>query len=697
MHSQGALMNALKSLKVGTKLIGGFSAVTLIVVAVAVIGYFNMASINAGMTTLYEDRTVPIHELGEVDMLLYKTRGDVYKYILLPDEQTATLASITANRAEIDRFLDLYRATNLVAEEVTALATLDAAWVDYQAAVTDVIAQVDAGDSAGAVDNLRDGSPASESRKRVGAAIDDLLAINVRVAEETHLQGEATFANASLTLLVATAFAALLALGLGIVITRAITVPLGKVAQAAAGIAAGDLRQTVDVSSSDEVGQMARSFSQMIDYLKSMAVVAEQMADSDLTHAVKPLSEHDALGTAFARMIDSLRGVVGQVTENATALGAAATQLASAAGQAGAATNQIAATVQEVARGTTQQTSGVTQTASGMEQMKRAIDGVARGAQEQAGAVGKVAAITERLSGAIKQVSGNAQTVTHDSANAAQAAQAGAETVALTIKGMDAIKTKVGVSATKVREMGERSDQIGAIVETIDDIASQTNLLALNAAIEAARAGEHGKGFAVVADEVRKLAERASSATKEIGGLIAGMQRTVADAVRAMDEGAREVENGAAAANQSGDALAAILKAAQAVQVQASAALQASDQMSQLSTQLIEATEGVSAVVEENTAATEEMAAGSTEIVQAIEGIASISEENSAAVQEVSASAEEMSAQVEEVSASAQSLSTMAEGLQQIVAQFKLSADRTGSSQTVAVRAARAIHAVPVR
>jgi methyl-accepting chemotaxis protein len=261
---------------------------------------------------------------------------------------------------------------------------------------------------------------------------------------------------------------------------------------------------------------------------------------------------------------------------------------------------------------------------------------------------------------------------------AAGAVDKGTSSAQQTAGKMARIKSAVSQASETVSALGAKSGQIGAIVETIDDIAEQTNLLALNAAIEAARAGEQGKGFAVVADEVRKLAERSSRATKEIGALIAEVQRETRAAVDAMQVGAAEVDDGARLAEASKAALNEIRCAAEARET---AFARISDAHVAIRTAVDEAESSAAAIWSTVTSAKDAAGAmleSSRAVAEATDSIAAVAQENSASAEEVSAATEEMSAQAEEVMASAASLTELATRLEAVVALFRL--DQAGGS-----------------
>ncbi|MCE1252896.1 MAG: methyl-accepting chemotaxis protein [Anaerolineae bacterium] len=488
------------------------------------------------------------------------------------------------------------------------------------------------------------------------------------------VQTNDTISNTRNILIITLVVAILLGLFFGVVISRSITQPLGKVMQAAAYIARGELNRDMQINnirSKDEMGEMAATFQEMVLYLQKMADAATSIAGNDLTIAVEPASRDDVLGNAFSQMVVNLRDLINQLSTSVALLNGTSNQLAVAAGQAGEAATQITATIQQVAKGISQQSESISNTANSITQTSNAVAGVAKGAQEQAVAVGKASQVTSEISNVIEHVAESARGQARDSAESVKSTDNSVLMVEDTIRGMQAIKNKVDLSTEKMKEMNERSNQIGAIVELIDDIASQTNLLALNAAIEAARAGEHGKGFAVVADEVRKLAEKSAAATREISGLVKGIRESVEKTLGSMAESVVEVERGVNLSAQSRQALNDLKDSAEKSRKSGEQIVQAAEQMSKLAGDLVMSVDSVSAVVEENTAATEEMAASSNEVSDAIENIASVSEENSASAEEISASSEEMTAQVAEVTSSAVALAEMARSLQDMVARFK--------------------------
>jgi methyl-accepting chemotaxis protein len=349
----------------------------------------------------------------------------------------------------------------------------------------------------------------------------------------------------------------------GALLTRNIAGPLREVSAAAQKIASGDL--SVGVISNgrrDEVGVLAATFTEMTNSLGQMARVAEQISDGDLTVDVKPKSDKDVLGKAFAVMVEKLRRIIGEMQQSIGVLSSSA--------------QQIVATTTQVAAAATETATAVAETTTTVEEVKQ----TAQLATQKA-----------------KYVSDSAQRAT-------QVSESGRKSAADSIEAMKQIREQMESIAESIVRLSEQGQAIGEIMLTVNDLAEQSNLLAVNASIEAAKAGEQGKGFAVVAQEVRNLAEQSKQATIQVRGILNDIQKATNAAVMVTEQGSKAVDAGVKQSVQAGESVQKLGESiAEAAQAATQIAASSQQQMAGMD-QVVQAMENIKTASTQNVSST---------------------------------------------------------------------------------------------
>jgi methyl-accepting chemotaxis protein len=453
---------------------------------------------------------------------------------------------------------------------------------------------------------------------------------NRRVLDERR-QSDETAATATIVIAL---FSTMLALGLGVIIAYStagsVTGALNSLIQVAQQIGkSGDLEHEIDIKRNDEIGELARTFDDMVTYLKEMAAVSEAIAGGDLAVEVQPRSKNDTLGNAFARMIEGLRNLVRNVRD-------ASSQVASAS-------NQVAGASDESAKISLQTSSAIDEVTSTMHEMSVNVQNMVKSTQVQASSVSETSASIDQMVASIQRVADTAKVLLDISNRSREEVHNGIGTMEKATDGLNKINTTIRSSGEIIDVLGQRADDIGKIIEVIDDLAEQTNLLALNAAIEAARAGEHGLGFAVVADEVRKLAEKSAQSTKEISELIQSIQKEARKAVENMDRSTGIVNEGLGLGQELNTALRKISNVVTEVYKFAQEIGAATNEQSHGSAQIARATTRLNEITHEINSAVEEQASGAQAVVKAMERMRELVQQTTSGSTELAASAEQMS------------------------------------------------------
>ncbi|MDB6141902.1 MAG: methyl-accepting chemotaxis protein [Pseudomonas sp.] len=464
--------------KLATKLISTFALCALITLVVGGLGSRGITQLSESLKSVFSNNLISVYDVVEMRGRVVAQNRDLFRLLTFTeakapkDQIDGVVQSLREHRAIAEKVYSEYRATPLQDDERVAGDTFDKVWVDYQASIDKFIGLLTAGEVVNAQSLLT-----VELQQKYLGLLDQLKIIvdsNYRQINEGAVDATDLEKSANLLLLAGIGLAFIIAIGLGVWITRLIARPIATAVLSAQRIAGGDLSHPVEIGCSDETGMLL---------------------------------------SAIGDMQSSLKKTIQQIASSSS-------QLAMASGQLNAVT-------EESNQGLNRQHDEIQQAVTAVTEMTAAAEEVAR----------------------------NAESTSSASRSASDEAASGRDQAREAVVAIDNMATELSSSTTMVEDLAARVRDIGKVLDVIRGIAEQTNLLALNAAIEAARAGEQGRGFAVVADEVRALAARTQASTGEIEGMITAVQSSADQAVHAMNNSKSTAANTQELAQAMGRAL----------------------------------------------------------------------------------------------------------------------------------------------
>ena len=656
-------------LTIGKKLAGGFGACILVLITLVSYNYVKLNELrdlqDEGATRAVE--AVRCQEIVGMATAMYQVVADaqINRDLDMTDRLWAEIleelsTDLDALDAMVDTPEEVALAKEARAKSGELIAVFDTEMMPRLRSPLDLSTEMELKELDGEIDGLV--SEFQVPVKAIAASLDNEM-------KEADTQFDAIAASITQVSMILAILGIIAAIIVALLITRAIVRPVTEMAQAADALAEGDINQNVTLESSDELGQLANSFRDMIGAQKSKAEAADAIAGGNLGVKVDVAGDKDTLGNAMVKMVDSLQSMnkevqdltsaalAGQLDTRANAsahngdygklvgginelLEAIVTPIQEGAGVLSSAANKdltqrvkgdykgqlgefkdnINTTVDALDQALSQVGEAVEQVSSASNQISSGSQSLAQGANEQASSLEEISSSLEEMASMTRQNADNANQANTLSGTARESAVKGSEQMQSMTEAINKIKSS--------------SDETAKIVKTIDEIAFQTNLLALNAAVEAARAGEAGKGFAVVAEEVRNLAQRSAEAAKNTAELIEG-------AVKNADEGVAITDEVAGVLNE-----------------------------------IVEGASKVNDLVAEISAAAGEQSQGIEQVNTAVSQMDQLTQQNASNSEESASAAEELNGQAEE--------------LNRMVAEFKLtrSTSSTGSRQAATSRPA---------